>query len=561
MDQDNVVSRIYNNFRGVDFRGAEINLVRSPDALNVWKDYKETDSIRTRPEMALHTSFTEPVYGVFFFNGITIVHSGTRLYKVTQGAATVLFDGLNPARGDGFAYENKWYFKDGKNYIAYDGNTAKAVDGYVPTTTISRSPAGGGTQYQDVNLLTGKRKNSFLADGESTEYFLDSQNIDTSFRPIVSIGGAVLEDKYSVDYTSGKITFDTAPDKPDTDGQDNVVIEFQKTIPGYRERIEKCKLLQLFDNRVFFSGNEDYPNVIWHCSLDDPSYCSDTDYYEEGMDSARIRGMVPGNNGLWVFREPSSANTTIFYHTPALDDTYGKIYPSAHSSITTGCIGSAVNFNDDIVFFSDRGVEGISGDVTTEQVISHRSTVVDRKLLAEGCYKDMILVEWQGYLLVFVGDMVYLADSRAVFTNENHPEYEWFLWRMSKNIISACVHEGILYLGTGDGVYTLTDYESDVESWWTTPIDKFKNPQKMKTTNKRGGVAEATGNEISVYVKTNSDPQWELIETYKDVKDAFVYRIKKKKFKDLQIKFYSPKRFSLESATIEVFIGGYLKNL
>jgi hypothetical protein len=157
--------------------------------------------------------------------------------------------------------------------------------------------------------------------------------------------------------------------------------------------------------------------------------------------------------------------------------------------------------------------------------------------------------------------MVYLADSRAVFTNENHPEYEWFLWRMSKNIISACVHEGILYLGTGDGVYTLTDYESDVESWWTTPIDKFKNPQKMKTTNKRGGVAEAGGNEISVYVKTNSDPQWELIETYKDVKDAFVYRIKKKKFKDLQIKFYSPKRFSLESATIEVFIGGYLKNL
>ena len=52
-----VVSRIYSNFRGVDFRGAEVNLVRSPDSLNVWKDYKETESIRTRPEMELKEQF------------------------------------------------------------------------------------------------------------------------------------------------------------------------------------------------------------------------------------------------------------------------------------------------------------------------------------------------------------------------------------------------------------------------------------------------------------------------------------------------------------------------
>ena len=28
-----LVSRIYSNFRGVDFRGEEINLIRSPDSL------------------------------------------------------------------------------------------------------------------------------------------------------------------------------------------------------------------------------------------------------------------------------------------------------------------------------------------------------------------------------------------------------------------------------------------------------------------------------------------------------------------------------------------------
>ena len=33
-----IVSRIYANFRGVDFRGEDINLTRSPDSLNVWQD-------------------------------------------------------------------------------------------------------------------------------------------------------------------------------------------------------------------------------------------------------------------------------------------------------------------------------------------------------------------------------------------------------------------------------------------------------------------------------------------------------------------------------------------
>ena len=36
------VDRIYSGFRGCDFRGLEVNLLRSPDCLNVWKDYKET---------------------------------------------------------------------------------------------------------------------------------------------------------------------------------------------------------------------------------------------------------------------------------------------------------------------------------------------------------------------------------------------------------------------------------------------------------------------------------------------------------------------------------------
>ena len=549
------ITRVYSSFRGVDFRGEEINLLRSPDALNVWKNYKHTESIETRPGMKLSKPYTDTVYGIFFYKGEMLVHSGNKLYK----GSAVLCEGINEAKSQSFIYDDIFYLKDGLHYLKYDGSTVSDVNGYIPTTTIARKPMGGGTTYEDVNMLSPYRKNSFLADGVSFSYFLDVINIDTDFIPLVTANDMPVPfDQYTVNYAEGSITFkNTPPDAPLTDGQDNVIITFKKAVPKYTECIQKCTLLQVFDNRVFFSGNPEYPNMVWNSSLNDPSYVSDLDYYKEGMDSAAVRGLVAGNNALWVFREPSDANTTVFYHTPSLDDEYGKVYPSSHSSITTGCVGAAVNFNDDIVFFSERGMEGISGDVTTEQAVAHRSSLVDRKMTDEAKYKDMVLAEWKGYLLVFIGNSVYLADSRAMFQNENHLEYEWFWWNIDHEVKCATVKDGILYLGTDSGVYTFDDTEANVESYWVTPLDKFKNPNKLKTTNKRGCVGEATG-DISVYAKLE-DTGFELIGEYTDVEDYFVCRIKRKKFKDIQLKFYSQTRFSLETVTLECFVGGYIK--
>ena len=555
-----LITRVYGNFRGVDFRGEEINLTRSPDSLNMYKDYKETESIRTRPELVVERAFAETVYGIFFYDGAGIeemlVHSGDKLYSIIKGEKTELYTGLNKARSDSFIYNNIWYFKDGIHYLQYDGNEIKEVVGYVPTTSIGRKPAGGGTVYEDVNLLSDYRINTFLADGEATEYVLDAMDIDEDFVPEVTVADKPVTE-FTVDYESGKITFATAPEVPLTDGRDNVTVKFKRTVEGYRDKINKCTLLQLFDNRVFFSGNKDYPNMIFHCSLNDPTYCSDLDYYNEGLDSAMVKGMVASNNGLWVFKEPNNAGTSVFYHTPTTDAEYGKIYPSTHSSIAMGCVGKAINFNDDIVFFSDRGMEGISGDITTEQSIAHRSSLVDRKLLAEPHYKNMILEEWEGYLMVIVDNKVYLADSRATLTYENSKEYEWFYWELNRKVTCTKVHNRILYLGTEEGVCSLTDNEKDVESYWITPKDKFKYPQKQKTSNKRGCVVEATG-DIAVYAKVE-DTDFELIGEYENVTDYFVSRIKRKKFKDIQLKFHSKTRFSLETATLECFIGGYLK--
>lgn len=560
MASGDLITRTYGPFRGVDFRGEEVNLARSPESLNMWKDYSKTESISTRPEIEILESFDTPVWGIFSYKAgdedMLLVHSGTKLYKIVGGVRTEIYSGLNPARSLSFIFNEKWFFKDGLNYLVYDGTTIEEVIGYIPTTTISRNPAGGGTTYEDVNMLTSLRKNTFVGDGKSTEYYLDAQNIDSDYIPEITVDGSQVT-TFTLNAAEGKITFNSAPAAPLTDGQDNVVIQFRKTVSGHRDRINKCTLLEVFDNRVFFSGNQDYPNTLWHSSLNDPSYCSDLDYYTEGMDLSKIRSLVSGNNALWVFKEPSQANTAVFYHNPTIDAEYGKIYPSTHSNISTGCVGAGINFNDDIVFFGRRGMEAINGDITTEQVLAHRSSLVDAKLTTETDYKDMILEEWSGYLLVFIGTKVYLADSRAVFTNINHYEYEWYYWELSKEVTCTKVIDGILYLGTADGVYTLTDLTSPIISYWTTPIDRFGNPQFLKTTNKKGCVCEASG-DLKLSVKTNKT-EWEQVGQYNSVSDYFVGRIKKKKFKDIQIKFSSDTRFCIETATLECYVGGYIK--
>lgn len=568
-----LITRNYSDFRGVDFsdREDEVYLSRTPDEKNMWKNYKNAGGkcIETRPDVELLKEYSNTIFGLFFYayNNVNhkIVHSGTNLYD----EETVIFENMEEAPSKFFVFNNLLYIKDGKNYLVYNGTTCSQVVGYIPTTHIAMTPLGQGTIYEDVNLLSLYRKNSFVGDGESTVYTLDTKEIDGEVEAWVN---GTKTTAFTTDLTNGTVTFTTAPSVPDTVGKDNVVIQFKKVMTGYADRINKCTLLEVFDNRVFFSGNPDYPNFLWHSKLNDPSYCGDKDYYTEGLTDSGVKSIVAGNNALWVLKEPSQSNTTIFYHNPVIDSTYGKVYPSTHSSISTGCKTTGVNFNDTICFFSERGLEGITSDVTTEQTISHKSSFVDNRLLNESKYQDMILEEWEGYLLVIMGNKVYLADSRQQATVNDHIEYEWYYFEFDQDIKTTCVKDGVLYLGvdeivkengvevTKHRIYTLTDKSDtrNVEAYWTTIEDEFKYPQYLKTTNKKGCVIDLEGQEVTVYAKTDNK-SFDLVKKLVNTKGFVVARIKKKKWKSVQLKFYSNKPFSIYSSTLEAYVGSYVK--
>lgn len=663
--------RNYNSIRGVDFtnRKDEIELYRSPEMVNMWKNYKSNNGlcIETRPGLENYKTYQETIYGMSFFTYNNekhlIVHAGTKLYDNDN----VVFDGLAEHKSNMFIYNSKLWLMDTTEYYVYDGETFETVVGYIPITTISRAPLGGGSTYQDVNMLSDYRKNSFCSDGMTCQYNLDVESYDSDYKAVITIDDEVIDNSeksqvydgngymkytnsdntywydkensilYNSDYekvidgevhnsydwikyknssgtiywydptykkvydeqenmldievstltkvsdtttvsnstavsdypyteypSEGKIIFSTPPKTPDTDGSDNVVIQFKKYIEGYRERVTHCSMVVQFDNRIFISGNPEWKNAFWYSGLDEPSYIADIDYYQEGQNDSAIKGLVPGNNALWVIKESSQSNTTIWYHTPstsAVDDaTTVKTYPRSHSSITTGCKGQARNFRDTIVFFSDNGLEAISSDVTTEQVITHKSTFVDNKLLNETNYADMWLEEYGGYLLVFIDNKVYLADGIYTPVNHDHYEYEWFYWELEHNIDFTLIDNDIMYLVSDKDIYTLTDTKEDrqVNAVFTTVDDEMDFPQMQKITNKRGCTADVNGTNVILYVKTDKT-DFVKIGQYSLTKGRFIPKIKRKKWKSIQLKLEADMPFYFYSMTLESYVTNYLK--
>lgn len=594
------IKRVYSSFRGVDFTNdpAIVNLMRSPDAVNVWKNYADTQGncIEQRPGYQLLGIFGAYIYGLYMYKNKAIVHAGTTLYLWNNFPSVpstedkiILKSNMNETRTSFSIFNDKLYILDGLNYLVYDGNELKDVTAdnpYVPTTTIARSPSGGGEKYEDVNLLTPKRKNSFVADGTSTVYQLDAVLITSVIS--VKVDGEIVTN-YSVNTTLGRVTFTSAPSAPVL-GNDNVVIEFEKSVGDiYSRRIPKCKKMLSFDRRLFFTGNPDFPNALFHSQLNTPNYISDLAYYQDGSGENAIKSMSVGNNVLWIFKETNQQNETVFYHVPEIDSETGKIYPSYQGNISTGCYADSINYRDDIVFISRTGLEGVSGgNIQSKQLLNHRSSLIDAKFINENNLNFAMMTVWQGYLLILVNSALYLADMRQMYSGTDGYEYEWFYWKYpNDNICYIKEFEGNLYLGAEDGsifiVQGSNDNDTEIHSYWTTPMDNFGYENHLKTTNKRGGIVKIKtipNGRIQISEKTNKDiavkdikefattgfnyAEWNYANfAYTTTASSnVVYKIKEKKFIELSLKFSSKglnKPFGIYSATIEAFIGGYVK--
>lgn len=165
-----------------------------------------------------------------------------------------------------FTFDKKVYILCGK-YMSWDGTTLSEVKGYTPLVFINTPPTGGGLVYEEINVLSAKKHQTFNADGTATTYQLAQKEI-TSVDKVLINGVQQATNTYSVNTTNGTVTFNTAPAK----GMDNVDI-YWTLDDGDRDIIKNMKFGTVFggdlDTRVFLYGNEDCQNRTYYSGLED----------------------------------------------------------------------------------------------------------------------------------------------------------------------------------------------------------------------------------------------------------------------------------------------------
>jgi hypothetical protein len=170
-----------------------------------------------------------------------------------------------------FTFDKKVYILSGK-YQSWDGTTLEEVEGYTPLVFINTPPAGGGLIYDEINMLSSKKHQTFNGDGTSTVYHL-AQNYFTSDVDLTSVDKVIVgttelaTSDYTVDTHNGTVTFSTAPPQ----GMDNVDI-YWTLDDGDRHIIEGMKYGTVFggdvDTRVFLYGNHNCPNRTYFSGIE-----------------------------------------------------------------------------------------------------------------------------------------------------------------------------------------------------------------------------------------------------------------------------------------------------
>lgn len=481
---------IIEEFRGVDLNSSPtvVSKYRSPEAPNMMRDIP--GKVRKRQGYEKLKHYDGQINGVFHLDEKILVHAGTKLYlQNLEGDDTQLYEDMADVRSVGRQFNGKMFIFDGKKAICYgefekegqekppEGEEAekewKLVSleekAYVPTIIISRKPTGGGTTLEPINLIGKKFKESFLGTAEDKIYQMTTDNLDADqlrIRQLVKDGEwkDLTEGKdFSVDRKAGKVTFNTAPGESPVKGMDNIEITAAKSRKGYADKINKCDIMTLFGvngaiDRMFVSGNPDFPNQDWYCQINDGFYFGDLWYSVLGQDGSAIVGYSVINDRLAAHKSEAEEGRNIILRKGELVEDK-PTFPIIGSLIGRGALGKYAfgYLGSDPLFLTDLGVMAITAaDITGEKYSQNRSFYINEALTAEEKLADAFAFVWRDFYLLSMGTgRVYLLDGLQKSYERNTPyssyQYECYYW---ENVPARVMWEdgdGRLCFGTSGG--------------------------------------------------------------------------------------------------------------
>lgn len=545
-------------FLGVDFTNstANIDVRRTPNGQNFIRDvpgkvrkclgwhtvatYGETD------ENDVFTGYKINGYHALRGDSHYLIHAGTKLYYGNE----VIYTDMNNERSMSWEFNKKLYILDGKQMLVYyqtvSGDVithhveSAAVNSYVPTVTISKDPSGGGTSYEDLNLLQPGFTEQFLGQAGVTQYTLSFDNLDATevTAQVLNAQGEWIDKVEDTDFTvnreTGVITFTTAPGASPVTGEDNVKITAYRTVDGYADRINKCKFGTLYGiaggrDRLFISGNPEYINYDWYSAQYDPTYFADTSYSRLGSDASAIVGYSVISAALATHKDEMERDQNIIMRTGSLDSDNKVVFKVTNTLQGVGAVApfSFAYLQTEPLFLTKQGVYAVTAqDITGEKYSQNRSFYVNGRLLEEANLEKAYACVYKDMYWLCINDVAYILDGlQATRTDAQDPysnrQYVAF-YRTNVPANVMWVKDEELWFGTEDGhvckfytdKYALASYNDDgepIECIWETPDIDGKLFYKNKTLRYLALRAEAAvATSVKIYAMERG--LWEFVK-------------------------------------------------
>lgn len=503
-DAPTIRRNVYNidKFKGIDLSSAPalIDEARSKDAPNMISDLRGKPVKRTG--FQLSKNYGGKINGRWEIIGHEIIHAGENLFL----DGNIICSGLKDEKSTAQIVGERLYIFDGKRPLACDGKTASFLDekAYIPTVFISKEPSGGGKSYEDLNLLTGYFTDSFFISEENvatTEFQLSFAGLDSAEvkAEVLDENGNWQEKKegtdFTVDRTTGTVTFGTAPGKGPVAGEDSVKITACKIVEGYSDRISKCNRSIAYNsaatqNRIFVAGNPDTPNMDFWCQANNPFYFPDLDYMSVGEGKCEVVGysIIEGQLATHIY--PSFDGRSIILRNYKIDEDDRATFPIIGVMQGEEAIAprSFIYMETEPLFITERGVYAITpADIDGRMYTQNRSYYINKALITDEGLANAECAKFRQYYVISLGDKLYLLDTAQRSYQKGEPlstfQYECYLWTgINANVLWE--KDGVLYFGDKDGnvcyfetdtssANSYEDYSVDgnkpIEAYWTFP--------------------------------------------------------------------------------------------
>lgn len=555
-----------NQFNGIDLSSKPtlMSLTRSPDCQNMMRSAPGKVKRRMGYERVNEMPFPGRINGATIIrndrNEIRVVHAGTKIYYdgvVVAGSRAEAIESVvsgNPVEDTGVADNRSCIVRmpEEARTVLFDGKAVRGFayadnadtgdriyfcpklsdNAYVPTVMIDRDPKGGGTAYEEINLLSDAFTELFFSDGESTAYQMSFDELMPEKGTVVKLmesDGVTWETltegvDYTVNYATGVINFAAAPAVTPADGQSNVSITVSKDRSEKRAWIDKCTIATSYElptggSRIFATGNPDYPNRDYWSDIGDLTYWPDLNYSMLG--DARER--IIGYSRIGSYLATHKADGTIYVRAATTDenDAYRQMFPVM--SIVRGprnlAPRSFAAMDNEPLFLTENGIYALtSADLTAEKYAQNRSFYLNGRLTAEAGLEDASAIVWDGNYILTVNGRAYVLDGSTKSYNQNEPhsayQYECFLW----NNIPARVlwaWDNKLHFGDSDGnIYRfdkalLTDDGQPFSCCWETPDLQGGLFHKQRRYTK-AALQIQPGEDVDIELSVNGGTGWRL---------------------------------------------------